>query len=131
MESFFSEKQADDKISPVVEMQKERVLSQKHGSSIKSSSLNNSQSEKVGAQNQEKTVFFSDQDENSIPIKQNQSTVGFISDLPVDKFSNGNDLIVSPKQVFLKGQGSESSFQNVEDKGKTKLALAISIPIEI
>ena len=100
MESFFSEKQADDKISPVVEMQRDRVLSQKHGSSIKSSSLNNSQSEKVGAQNQEKTVFFSDQDENSIPIKQNQSTVGFISDLPVDKFSNGNDLIVSPNRFF-------------------------------
>ena len=87
MESFFNEKQADDKISPVVEMQK-RVLLQKHGSSIKPSSLNNSQSEKVGAQNQEKTVFFRDQDENSIPLKQNQSTVGFISDLPEDKFSN-------------------------------------------
>ena len=124
LESFFSEKQADDKISPVVEMQRERVLSQKHGSSIKSSSLNNSQSEKVGAQNQEKTVFFSDQDENSIPLKQNQSTVGFISDLPVDKFSNGNDLIVSPKQVFLKGQGSESSFQNVQDNGKNKVGFS-------
>ena len=78
----------------------------------------------MGAQNQEKTVFFSDQDENSIPIKQNQSTVGFISDLPVDKFSNGNDLIVSPKQVFLKGQGSESSFQNVEDKGRNKVGFS-------
>ena len=124
LESFFSEKQADDKISPVVEMQKDRVLSQKHGSSIESSSLNNSQSENVGTQNQEKTIFFSDQDENSIPIKQNQSTVGFISDLAADKFSNGNDLIVSPKQVFLKGHGTESSFRNVEDKGRNKVGFS-------
>ena len=58
LESFFSEKQADDKISPVVEMQRERVLSQKHGSSIKSSSLNNSQSEKVGAQKPRKNCLF-------------------------------------------------------------------------
>ena len=85
----------------------------------------------MGAQNQEKTVFFRDQDENSIPLKQNQSTVGFISDLPENKFSNENDLIVSPKQVFLKGQGPKVAGTMLKTREATKLALAISIPIEI
>ena len=92
MESFFSEKQADDKISTVVEMQRE-VLSQKVVL------LLNLQFKQFSIEKwvpkTKKKLFFRDQDENSIPLKQNQSTVGFISDLPEDKFSNGNDLIVS------------------------------------
>ena len=77
----------------------------------------------MGAQNQEKTVFFSDQDENSIPLKQNQSTVGFISDLPVDKFSNENDLNCIPKKGFFERSGSESSFQKVQN-GKNKVGFS-------
>ena len=55
---------------------------------------------KSGCQNQEKTVF---QDQMKLYSFKAEPRLLAIKYLPEDKFSNENDLIVSPKQVLKSG----------------------------